>query len=133
MKKTAVILIAEDNQTNFELIMRNLQRTGITNEVQHFIDGRQTLDFIFENVDGPAHQHNKEYMLLLNTDIPKVDGVLDLQEVKEDVHDKFADVVDHRFYYFDSSDVDNALTKPGGIVEKTKAQVLAMIRSKLND
>lgn len=66
-------------------------------------------------------------------DIPKVDGVLDLQEVKDDIHDKFAEVIDHRFYYFDSGDVDNALTKPGGIVERTKAQVLTMIRSKLDD
>lgn len=84
MKKTAVILIAEDNQTNFELITRNLQRAGITNEVQHLTDGRQTLDFIFENVNGPMHQHNKEYILLLNTDITNVDGTEVLRKLKQD-------------------------------------------------
>jgi len=56
-----------------------------------------------------------------------------LQELKNDIHDKFADVIDHRFYYLSSADVDNALLQPGGIVEKTKAQVLAMIKNKLDD
>ncbi|KKM78645.1 hypothetical protein LCGC14_1357850 [marine sediment metagenome] len=59
--------------------------------------------------------------------------ILTLRELKNDIHDKFADVIDHRHYYFSNSDVDYALTQPGGIVERTKAQVLAMIKNKLDE
>ena len=84
MHRNAVILIAENNQTHFELITRNLQRAGVTNKIHHFTDGQQTLDFIFKNADGPAQQQNKEYLLLLNTDIPQVDGTEVLQKIKQD-------------------------------------------------
>ncbi len=63
-------------------------------------------------------------------DIPKP---ADLQRMKLDIHDQFAEVVDHRHFYFDSTDVDNALLQPGGIVEKTRSQVLAMIKNKLDE
>ena len=65
--------------------------------------------------------------------MPLIERSVTLQELKDDIHDKFTEVIDHRFYYFESTDVDYALTQPGGIVERTKAQVLAMIKSKLDD
>lgn len=59
--------------------------------------------------------------------------VLTLQELKMDIHDKFAEVIDHRFHYFDDSVVNYALTQPEGIVERTKAQVLALVKNKLDE
>jgi len=56
-----------------------------------------------------------------------------LAEMKADIHDKFSEVFAHRHFQFDSAAVDYALTQPDGIVERTKAQVLAMIRDKLNE
>ncbi len=65
--------------------------------------------------------------------MPLIERLTTLQELKDDIHDKFAEVIDHRFYYFDGADVDYALTQPGGIVERTKTQALVMIKSKLDD
>jgi len=62
-------------------------------------------------------------------DIPKP---VVLAEVKADIHDKFDEVVDHRIFYFDGAAVDYAIAQ-GGLVELTKAQVLAMIRNKLDE
>lgn len=58
---------------------------------------------------------------------------LTFAETKLDIHDKFAEIVDHRCYYFSSSDVDFMLTQPDGIWERTKAQALAMINNRLDE
>lgn len=63
----------------------------------------------------------------------KTERVLTLQELKAEIHDKFAEVIDHRFHYFDSNAVDYALLQPSGIVERTKVQALAMVRNKLDE
>lgn len=101
---------------------------------------RANLKTYIQNVFGAVIHSYDDYEVVV--DVPKPitskpgtewEMVLTLQELKEDIHDKFAEVIDHRFYYFEGTDVDYALTEPGGIVEKTKAQVLDMVRSKLED
>ncbi len=57
---------------------------------------------------------------------------VDLQNMKEDVLDIFANVVNTRFHYFSDADVDTALAN-GGYMEMTKAQVLNRIKSKLDE
>ena len=56
-------------------------------------------------------------------DIPKP---VDLQELKDDLLDKFEEAVDVRKYHFTVEDVDTALAN-GGVIEMTKAQVLNRI------
>jgi hypothetical protein len=65
-------------------------------------------------------------------DIPKVDGVLDLSKVKAGIVDRFQDRVAKRIYYFTESDVDWVIAQ-GGYVEMTRQEVLARVRSKLED
>ncbi len=62
-------------------------------------------------------------------DIPKP---VDLQAVKNDVHDLFNERIDTRFYYF--TEVDVALAEAnGGVIQLTKKQVLNRIKSKLDE
>jgi CheY-like chemotaxis protein len=84
MKKEGVILIAEDDVGHFELIKRSLQRAGVCNEILRFADGQETLDFLFVRGDGPKREPNKEYLLLLDIRMPKIDGVEVLEKVKND-------------------------------------------------
>lgn len=84
MNKEGVILIAEDDEGHFELIKRSLQRAGVCNEILRFADGQETLDFLFVRGDGAKREHDKEYLLLLDIRMPKIDGMEVLERVKKD-------------------------------------------------
>lgn len=84
MKKEVVILIAEDDEGHAVLIKKNLVRSGIKNEIIHFKDGQQTLDFLFKKGKSIRRKDSTSYLLLLDINMPKVDGVEVLRRIKED-------------------------------------------------
>lgn len=84
MNKEVRIIIAEDDIGHATLIQKNLKRAGITNEVLHFSDGQEILDFLQRNGDGPHRISNTPYMLLLDIRMPKVSGVEVLRQLKAD-------------------------------------------------
>ena len=84
MNKGAVILIAEDDPGHVELVKRNLWRSCIENDILHFKDGQEVLDFLFKK-SGYAKPGGKCcYVLLLDIRMPKVDGGEVLRRIKED-------------------------------------------------
>ena len=84
VKKDMVILIAEDDAGHFQLIKKNLWLTCVDSDIIQFKDGRQILDFLF-NADTQIHlEENKQYILLLDIRMPKVDGLEVLKKIKED-------------------------------------------------
>lgn len=84
MKDNMVILIAEDDAGHFALIKRNLWLSCVDNEILHFKDGQEILDFLFGTGDGPKRQKNISYIILLDIRMPKVDGRKVLRRIKED-------------------------------------------------
>ena len=84
MNKEVVILIAEDDEGHASLIRKNLKRAGITNEIQHFKDGQEILDFLMGSNNGHHRKSGAAYLLLLDIRMPKVDGVEVLRQVKQD-------------------------------------------------
>ena len=84
MKKEVVIVLAEDDAGHASLIMRNLKRAGICNEILHFRDGQETLDFLLRRRNGPDRVAGTSYLLLLDIRMPKVDGVEVLRQIKQD-------------------------------------------------
>lgn len=84
MKRDAVILIAEDDDGHFALIKRSLERAGVVNEIVRFVDGQQVLDFLYPNSADQHVENNKEYLLMLDIRMPKVDGVEVLSRIKND-------------------------------------------------
>ena len=94
MKKEADILIAENNKEHFELIRENLLRAGVRNEVLNFADGQEILNFLFDMNKEFEGEHNfGEYILLLNLNLPKVDGVKVLEKIKQDTRLKKIPVI----------------------------------------
>ena len=83
-KGEMVILVAEDDVGHAALIQKNLRRAGITNQIVHFKDGEEALDFLFPQAPESHLQNGKPYLLLLDIRMPKVDGVEVLRRVKED-------------------------------------------------
>ncbi len=84
MHKDVVILVAEDDAGHAGLIRKNLGRAGIVNQVLHFQDGQEVLDFLFQAGEGPHRIPGGAYILLLDIRMPKVDGVQVLERVKAD-------------------------------------------------
>ena len=83
MKENVKILIAEDDDGHYSLIEKNLKRVGINNEIVRFVDGQETLDYLFRE-SGEVRQEGQAFLLLLDINMPKVDGVEVLKKVKED-------------------------------------------------
>ncbi len=84
LKEEVTILIAEDDQGHAQLIIKNLKRAGITNEIIHFFDGQQVIDFLFRLGEGQHRKDGSTYLLLCDIRMPKLDGVKVLEKLKND-------------------------------------------------
>ncbi len=84
MNQEVIILIAEDDEGHADLIRKNLVRAGVANKIIHFIDGQQTIDYLFRHGDGPHRQSGDAYVLLLDIRMPKLGGIEVLEQIKAD-------------------------------------------------
>jgi len=82
--KELTILIAEDDDGHADLIMTGLKESGICNHMIRFIDGKQTWDFISGEGRNLVLDTNKSYLLLLDINMPKMDGIEVLERIKDD-------------------------------------------------
>ncbi len=76
------ILIAEDDDGHAELIMEGLKESGVCNNMIRFVDGKQTWDFISGQGKEMVMDKNKSYLLLLDINMPKMDGIEVLELIK---------------------------------------------------
>jgi len=84
MNKEVIILIAEDDAGHAALIRKNLTRAGIVNEIVEFRNGQEVVDYLFRKGDGPHRALDTPYVLLLDINMPRLDGVQVLNVVKSD-------------------------------------------------
>ena len=84
MNSEVIILVAEDDEGHAGLIRKNLDRAGIVNEIRHFWNGQEALDFLFARGEGPHREAGRAYILLLDIRMPRVDGTEVLRQVKAD-------------------------------------------------
>jgi CheY-like chemotaxis protein len=78
------ILLAEDDPGHAALIQRNMKRAGIVNNIKHVWDGQEALDYI--RCEGRFAQRllNGQLLLVLDINMPRVDGVEVLRRLKAD-------------------------------------------------
>jgi CheY-like chemotaxis protein len=78
------ILLAEDDEGHASLIQRNLRRAGIVNDIRHVKDGQEALDFVRCERQFSERVPNGPLLLVLDINMPRVDGVEVLRQVKAD-------------------------------------------------
>ena len=78
------ILMVEDDAGHAVLIEKNLRRAGVHNRILHLDDGKKALDFLFQE-PGPAdNPHPAPYLVLLDLNLPVLDGCQVLSRIKSD-------------------------------------------------
>jgi CheY-like chemotaxis protein len=78
------ILLAEDDPGHARLIEKNLQRANITNEIVYVENGQQVLDYLFGEGGYAGKQRRLPLLVLLDLNMPVLDGYQVLKRMKED-------------------------------------------------
>ena len=85
------ILLVEDSPGDARLIIELLKDLKITNKIHHVDDGIKALDFL--NQEGDYDDVPKPDLILLDLNLPKMDGHEVLKRIKDDERLKFIPVV----------------------------------------
>jgi CheY-like chemotaxis protein len=80
--KELVILIAEDDDGHAELIREGLADAGVCNKTIRFRNGEEVWLFLSVKNGAEARDNNKSYLLLLDINMPKMDGLEVLKNIK---------------------------------------------------
>lgn len=83
-----VILLAEDEPADVELVRRALSRNTANIELHHVPNGREALEFLCRN--GPRYTNSpRPHMILLDLNMPLVNGGQLLQAIRQidNLHD----------------------------------------------
>ena len=91
MSKNTRILVVEDSLEDFEAIKRSLGKAGLINEMDHCDNGDDALDFLFKK--GKFTEAEEPGLVLLDLNLPGVDGREILQKIKTDENLKKIPVV----------------------------------------
>jgi CheY-like chemotaxis protein len=83
------IVMIEDDHGHARLIEKNIRRANISNEIKHFDAGQPALDYLFSE---EVHR-NGPMLILLDLNLPDMQGTDILAEVKKDERLRRAPVV----------------------------------------
>ncbi len=79
-----VLLLAEDDDGHAALVERNLKRAGVANQIVRVRDGQEALDYLRGEGSFAGRSRSAPLLLLLDINMPRVDGVGVLKAVKAD-------------------------------------------------
>jgi len=89
------VLLVEDNITDAELTIRELKKYNLANNLFHVKDGEAALDFIFCTgpFSGTRTMQHAPRVILLDIQMPKVNGIEVLEKIKSDPRTRTLPVV----------------------------------------
>ena len=85
------ILLVEDDPGHARLIEKNLRRNQVTNAIVTLHDGRQAVSYIFR--EDPFEHAPKPALVLLDLNLPKLNGYKVLERMKGDERTRHIPVV----------------------------------------
>ncbi|MEW6353510.1 MAG: response regulator [Pseudomonadota bacterium] len=86
------ILLADDDDGHAMLIQRNLRRAGITNEIIRAVDGQEALEYVY-GTGAHAGINYTPLFILLDINMPRMDGIQTLTQLKADARTKNIPIV----------------------------------------
>lgn len=78
------IMIVEDDPGHAKLIEKNLRRGGLENPIKAFENGQQALDYLKNQGDFADHPIDQAPLMLLDINMPVMNGVELLRILKQD-------------------------------------------------
>jgi two-component system, response regulator len=80
------ILLVEDNGADAELTIRELKKHNMANNLVHLKNGQEAIDFIFAagDYEGRRLVEHTPKVILLDIQMPKVNGIEVLEKIKAD-------------------------------------------------
>lgn len=93
--KIVEVLLVEDSSTDAELIIRELRKHNMSNNLVHLRNGEEALDFIFAigKYAGVREVRDSPKVILLDIHMPKVNGIEVLEKIKSDPRTRSIPVV----------------------------------------
>lgn len=92
-QEAILILLVEDDAGHARLIEKNLRRGGINNTIKHLVNGRQAIDFLFKQGEFAGSSDPAPLLVLLDMNMPELDGCQVLQLIKADERTRTIPVV----------------------------------------
>ena len=83
-EQMVTILVVEDDPGHARLIERNLRYSNIANDIIKLTDGQQALDYLFGEGDYEGIEHSSSLLVLLDLNLPVLDGFQVLKRMKSD-------------------------------------------------
>jgi two-component system, response regulator len=92
---TVELLLVEDNINDAELTIRELKKYHLANNLFHVKDGEEALEFLFATgkYAGTRNINHTPKVVLLDIQMPKINGIEVLQQIKTDPRTKSTPVV----------------------------------------
>ncbi len=89
------ILLVEDNLNDAELTIRQLKKNNLANSLAHAVNGEDALEFIFATgkYENTRTIDNLPKLILLDIQMPKLNGLEVLEKIKSDSRTKRIPVV----------------------------------------
>jgi CheY-like chemotaxis protein len=87
------ILLVEDDPGHARLIEKNLRRSNITNQIITIGDGQEALDYLFGDGQYAGSDPPKPLLVLLDLNLPVLDGYQVLQHMKAGEHTRRIPVI----------------------------------------
>jgi len=87
------ILLVEDDPGHTRLIEKNLRRANIKNEITFATNGQEALDYLFCEGEYANNKHASHLLVLLDLNMPVLDGYQVLERMKKDERTKRIPVV----------------------------------------
>jgi CheY-like chemotaxis protein len=87
------ILLVEDDPGHARLIEKNLRRAGIVNEIVVLKDGGEAVEYLLPDAGGKDAPHERPFCVLLDLNMPVLDGYQVLKRIKGDERTRSIPVV----------------------------------------
>ena len=79
--KMQSILVVDDNEDDYEAVARAFKKVGLTNPVSLCTTGQGAMDFL---KSGEGHKGDKPMLIMLDLNMPGMDGFQVLQRIRAD-------------------------------------------------